>query len=82
MSKNIKDILDSITWWTTKYDFANDIRIYDIIFNHDGNVVNFEMKTEGYHEYELSNLLIVKLSNDKKLNSKLYKKLFGGKHNV
>ena len=60
------------------YYAKEDVRIYQYIFNNDGNIVNYELKSSGWYNYDPVELLAIKLTHDKRTNSKLYNKIFKG----
>lgn len=71
----IKILLTTIKYYN-KYSLQEDKRIYTYILEHDGNIINVELKTDGGKTFDQIDLLHTYLQNNKRQANRIYKKLF------
>ena len=74
--KSITKILLTTIKYYNKYSLQEDKRIYSYILEHDGNIINVELKTPGVTSYNQIDLLHTYLQNNTRQANKIYKKLF------
>lgn len=71
----IKILLTTIKYYN-KYSLQEDKRIYTYILQHENNIINIELKTDGAKTFDQIDLLHTYLQNNKRQANKFYKKLF------